>query len=82
MLAMQRTFREIMFLQELNSHDNIIRSARFPALPFLSMFQALPFTCVPCDVLDMYVVHLMSADQQDCCKMPAWQQAFRDWADT
>jgi len=24
---MQRTFREIMFLQELNNHENIIRRA-------------------------------------------------------
>ena len=25
--CLQRTFREIMFLQELNNHENIIRSA-------------------------------------------------------
>ena len=26
-MALQRTFREVMFLQDLNNHDNIIRSA-------------------------------------------------------
>lgn len=29
--GLQRTFREIMFLQELNSHDNIIKSAFAPS---------------------------------------------------
>ena len=29
-LLVQRTFREIMFLQELNNHENIIRSVPTP----------------------------------------------------
>ena len=38
---MQRTFREIMFLQELTTHDNIIKCALFIAA-LLSIPTLLP----------------------------------------
>lgn len=31
----QRTFREIMFLQEMANHENIVRSAFHPTLHFI-----------------------------------------------
>lgn len=41
-LSTQRTFREIMFLQEVNNHENIIRYARFYYFPQLTSVVRFP----------------------------------------
>ena len=46
--AVQRTFREIMFLQEMNNHENIIRCGRARAVVLVGSVRQLPWwTCGP-----------------------------------